>query len=314
MYRLDYYIKKIKLDRSYMYVLINDIVKNEIKENKFKIKLKIQNVCENASSYADNEVIVLNKKIIDNVVITNDIYVDNNIYLILKNLFHEIEHVKQYVYFKNKLYNNSGLFYNLSSELSEKEYIDNYNFLEVESIANINATRKLLNMCDNISVKKQLELELKNYTLQSLYLYRINNKGKLVLIFDWYPELLIKIDNDELINALNSDINSILTFDILNLFDKAKDFYTKLLFNKVIYVDYKTIIDKDKYIKLLCKVINYFVNIYENYDILRLELNYCDCDNLNEYIIILKKIHMLLNYINDSKLYDINKKIEGLIK
>ena len=314
MYRLDYYIKKIKLDRSYVYVLINDIVKNEIKENKFKIKLKIQNVCENASSYADNEVIVLNKKIIDNVVITNDIYVDNNIYLILKNLFHEIEHVKQYVYFKNKLYNDSGLFYNLSSELSEKEYIDNYNFLEVESIANINATRKLLNMCENISVKKQLELELKNYTLQSLYLYRINNKGKLVLIFDWYPELLIKIDNDELINALNSDINSILTFDILNLFDKAKDFYTKLLFNKVIYADYKTIIDKDKYIKLLCKVINYFVNIYENYDILRLELNYCDCDNLNDYIIILKKIHMLLNYINDSKLYDINKKIEGLIK
>ncbi len=127
--------------------LFTSIIKEEKNNYQLDIGLKIEEFDMPINSYTDNNIIYFNENILNNISISTDINQKNNIFILIKNLYHEIRHIKQKKDAKSFVLNNESLFYIITTIINdyydETDYMRNYKYQEIEIYANYFALTKL---------------------------------------------------------------------------------------------------------------------------------------------------------------------------
>lgn len=192
--------------------MLETYFKQIINDSDLDIDLVFEDFDEPFNSYTLENRIVIKKSLINNVDYSDDINKKNNFYFLLKNLYHEIEHIRQ----KNDILSDSKIFYEITNYVNQyvddKYYSNNYDREFIEIFANINACKKVL-LQVNDDVYQKIADELHNYQLQLLILERKDRNNKSISIFKIYPEYVKKIFVKKPTLVLQNELYQ-------NLFDK----------------------------------------------------------------------------------------------
>lgn len=303
--------------------LLNYIVAQE--NNKYKIdsKLVFSDFNENCNSYTENGTIYLKKILLSDVDFTNDIKKNNNIYCLVKNIYHEFAHLRQIYDAEHSNINNDSLFYIVTYLINKygdcNYYLRNYKYQFIELSADEYAYNSILNIPDNDSlIINNINDVINEINLRKKIIYRVNDDGNELPIFDYFPNILKNIikNNTNLLNEFPSLLNfftndgsfkkidELINDDInIKIYDKCFTFFKYLYFNEILNFEFNNEIS-DYYIKIFELFVDDYITSFEyllNYRLIGVkEINFSIQYYRKNAKIVLDKIDIILG----NNLYD----------
>lgn len=291
-------------------ILFQKIIEYESSKQNLNIKLIIKDFDEPFNSYAEDNSIYIKKSIIKKVDFSNKINKDNNIYYLIKNLYHELEHIKQQNKLELNIIEDGSMFYlitNLINEYYDKNYyLNNYNYQEIEIDANFKAWKSVIELLGNKNkIISQIEEEISKVKLNYLLINRSNINKSNISVFDYIPLCLNEIvkKNKHLLNdypilnyfydknGMDKTIIELLENNIiLEFHNNCSIFIERLFFHKVLKQDTKELkmYSNEIYLKYIELFEAMIINFYDNFNYLK---KYALVDN--------KQIKLAINYYNN---------------
>ena len=297
--------------------LLNYIVFQENNKYMLDSKLVLSDFNESCNSYTENGIIYLKKSLLSNVDFSNDIKKYNNIYYLIKNIYHELTHLRQICDAEHDNVSDDGMFYivtYLINEYGDKDYyLRNYNYQFIEISAEEYAYNCVLNLLtDGSLLKKDINDVINRINLRKKIIYRIDDMGNEMSIFDYFPSILKSIIKNNLnlldefpllLNFFNSN-GSLKKIDkcSINIYDKCPVFFKYLYFYEILDIKFSN----DIYLKIFESFISDYITSFE-YLLNHRLIGVKEIDFSIQYYeknakIVLDKINIILD--NDNDLYD----------
>lgn len=317
--------------------LLNYIVSDENTKYNINSKIILKDFDENCNSYTENNTIYLKKSLLLNIDFSNNIKKYNNIYYVIKNIYHELAHMRQIHDAEKNIINDGSMLYiatYLINKYNDKDYyLRNYNYQFIEILAEEYAYNSVLNLLsDNSILKNNINDMINNINLHKEIIYRIDAYGNAISVFNYFPDIIKSIiqNNVNLLiefplllnffdnNGKFKNINKILENDnFIDVYNMCPRFIRYLYFNEIFTAQ----LDEKFCIKYL-NILKCFVEDYINSFSYLLNCRLVSVKSVNFSIqyyeknakIVLDKINIALNnkYLQDNFIFYKNKLYELL--
>lgn len=338
------WIIEIVMNQGKVEKLLDAILLEENKHNHLETHLIIEEFTDLCSSYTENNSIYLKKSLLENVDYSSNIKKKNNIYYLIKNIYHEIMHIRQSQEAKQGILSDNSLFYITTNfihdYLDPEEYVRNYAYQEIELLANRFAWKKVHTLLekekffqDTIS---NIEEEEKHLEWVELYLKRFTRNKQVISVWKTFPHNLNQViqNHSYLLNSypilnyfyyMDGTPKSLLLIleeiPLADFYQTARLWISRRFFLEIITLNiyelkYHSFQVKNDYLELFQKIVVDYVTAVSRFKEISMEH---DQVMIEEYektsMLIISKIEELEknNLLNHEVLFDYKEKLYDIL-